>query len=75
MSLGSKILIFLLSDSISDRTLAPCRRLCSNKANVPADLQSVGNEYQDLFNPITSYLTSPYIFNAKLSLDFSLLTS
>ena len=23
--------------------------------NVPADLQSAGNEYQDLFNPITSY--------------------
>ena len=44
-------------------------------AIVPADLQSAGNEYQDLFNPITSYLTSPYIFNAKLSLDFSLLTS
>ena len=22
--------------------------------NVPADLQSAGNEYQDLFNPITS---------------------
>ena len=27
----------------------------TNKANVPADLQSAGNEYQDLFNPITSY--------------------
>ena len=47
----------------------------TNKANVPADLQSAGIEYQDLFNPITSYLASPYIFNAKLSLDFSLLTS
>ena len=23
--------------------------------NVPADLQSAGNEYKDLFNPITSY--------------------
>ena len=44
-------------------------------ANVPADLRSAGNEYQDLFNPITSYLTSPYIFNANLALDFSLLTS
>ena len=43
--------------------------------NVPADLQSAGNEYQDLFNPITSYLASSYTFNAKLSLDFSLLTS
>ena len=44
-------------------------------AIVPADLQSAGNEYQDLFNPITSYLASSYTFNAKLSLDFSLLTS
>ena len=43
--------------------------------NVPADLQSAGNEYQDLFNPITSYLASSYTFNAKLSLDFLLLTS
>ena len=51
------------------------RAIRTNKANVPADLQSAGNEYQDLFNPITSYLTSPNIFNAKLSLDFSLLTS
>ena len=42
---------------------------------VPADLQSAGIEYQDLFNPITSYLTSPYTFNANLALDFSLLTS
>ena len=40
-------------------TLAPCRRLCSNKTNVPADLQSAGNEYQDLFNPITSYSVVP----------------
>ena len=44
-------------------------------AIVPADLQSAGNEYQDLFNPITSYLASSYTFNAKLSLDFLLLTS
>ena len=28
-------------------TLPPCRRLCSNKTNVPADLQSAGNEYQN----------------------------
>jgi len=41
---------------------------------VPADLHSAGIEYQDLFNPITSYLTSPYTFNANLALDFSLLT-
>ena len=43
--------------------------------NVPADLQSAGIEYKDLFNPITSYLASSYTFNAKLSLDFLLLTS
>ena len=54
---------------------SPCRRLCSNKTNVPADLQSAGNEYQDLFNPITSYLASPHTFNANIALNFSLLTS
>ena len=32
------------------------RSIIINKTNVPADLQSAGNEYQDLFNPITSYL-------------------
>ena len=53
----------------------PCRRLCSNKTNVPADLQSAGIEYQDLFNPITSYLASSYTFNANIALNFSLLTS
>ena len=31
------------------------RSIIINKTNVPADLQSAGNEYQDLFNPITSY--------------------
>ena len=25
----------------------PCRRICSNKTNVPADLQSAGIEYKD----------------------------
>ena len=25
----------------------PCRRICTNKANVPADLQSAGIEYKD----------------------------
>ena len=30
----------------------------TNKANVPADLQSAGIEYKDLFNPITSHLTN-----------------
>ena len=54
--------------------LFPCRRLCSNKTNVPADLQSAGNEYQDLFNPITSYLASSYTFNANIALNFSLFT-
>ena len=51
------------------------RAIRTNKANVPADLQSVGNEYQDLFNPITSYLASSYTFNANIALNFSLLTS
>ena len=44
-------------------------------AIVPADLQSAGNEYQDLLNPITSYLASSYTFNANIALNFSLLTS
>ena len=47
----------------------------TNKANVPADLQSAGIEYKDLFNPITSYLASSYTFNANIALNFSLLTS
>ena len=29
--------------------------IITNKTNVPADLRSAGIEYQDLFNPITSY--------------------
>ena len=49
----------MLSDSISDRTLAllflynsvatrlMCRLICTNNANVPADLQSAGIEYKD----------------------------
>ena len=41
---------------------------------VPADLQSAGIEYKDLFNPITSYLASPHTFNANIALNFSLLT-
>ena len=51
-------LYYMLSDSISDRTLvllfnvpadlqSPCRRICTNKTNVPADLQSAGIEYKD----------------------------
>ena len=31
------------------------RSIITNKTNVPADLQSAGIEYKDLFNPITSY--------------------
>ena len=31
------------------------RAIITNKTNVPADLQSAGIEYKDLFNPITSY--------------------
>ena len=26
---------------------SPCRRICSNKTNVPSDLQSAGIEYKD----------------------------
>ena len=29
------------------RICHPCRRICSNKTNVPADLQSAGIEYKD----------------------------
>ena len=45
-------------------TLLLCRRICA-----PPELNI------RIFDPITSYLTSLYIFNAKLSLDFSLFTS
>ena len=41
-----------------------CRRICA-----PPELNI------KICNLITSYLTSPYIFNAKLSLDFSLFAS
>ena len=51
------------------------RAIRTNKANVPADLQSAGIEYKDLFNPITSYLTSHHTFNASIALNFSLFTS
>ena len=50
MNCGSQILIFdtveffaaLNNTCISDSTLLPCRQICSNKTNVPADLQSAG---------------------------------
>ena len=62
MFFGSQILILyaveffaaLNNTCISDRTLNEkeyakfsCRRVCSNEANVPADLQSAGIEYKD----------------------------
>ena len=41
------------------RVKNPCAKVMLasiiNKTNVPADLQSAGIEYKDLFNPITSY--------------------
>ena len=52
----------------------------TNKANVSADLCSAGIEYKNrrsaqlIFNPITSYLTSPHTFNANIALNLSLLT-
>ena len=57
----------MLSDSISDRTLllwliVPCRRICSNKTNVPADLHELLSAAKNLpelsiriFNPLASY--------------------
>ena len=54
----------------------------TNKANVPADLHELLSTAKNrpelnirIYDPITSYLTSPYTFNANLALDFSLLTS
>ena len=48
---------------------SPCRRICSNDAIVPADLQSAGIEYKDfqsacfllLFNRYELRITDPYI--------------
>ena len=50
--------------------ISPCRRICTNKTNVPADLQSAGIEYKDLqsdcfillFNRYELRITDPYIF-------------
>ena len=44
--IGVKVICFV--DSYPDL-------ISTTFAIVPADLQSAGNEYQDLFNPITSY--------------------
>ena len=69
----------MLSDSISDRTLALLlsdvfivskpqislvQLIWTNKANVPADLQSAGIKYKD-FNPLTSYFYFRYEFLIK----------
>ena len=77
----------MLSDSISDRTIAlllldvPSRKffgfpynyktnaplvqsIRTNKANVPADLQSAGIKYKD-FNLLTSYFYFRYEFLIK----------
>ena len=44
--IGVKVICFV--DSYPDL-------ISTTFANVPADLQSAGIEYKDLFNPITSY--------------------
>ena len=63
-------------DSIQCDTIDNNRRSARTTFGiVPADLQSAGIEYKDLFNPITSYLASSYTFNANIALNFSLLTS
>ena len=69
----------MLSDSISDRTIALLlldvfivskpqislvQLIWTNKANVPADLQSAGIKYKD-FNPLTSYFYFRYEFLIK----------
>ena len=33
--------------SCNYNNVTPCRRICTNKTNVPADLQSAGIEYKD----------------------------
>ena len=55
--------------------LSPCRRICTNKANVPADLQSAGIEYKDfqsacfllLFNRYEFRIADPYIFCCRIT--------
>ena len=37
----------------------PCRRICSNKTNVPADLQSAGIEYKDFQSLVFERLFYP----------------
>ena len=49
MSLGSQILIFFAVGwhIRQNNSLAVSLQFCSNKTNVPADLQSAGIEYKD----------------------------
>ena len=54
----------------------------TNKANVPADLHELLSAAKNrpelsirIYDPITSYLTSPHTFNANIALNLSLLTS
>ena len=61
----------------------PCRRICSNKTNVPADLHELLSAAKNLpelsiriFNPLTSYfliyrcvfrIADPYIFCCRIA--------
>ena len=53
----------------------------TSKANVPADLHELLSAAKNrpelnirIYDPITSYLTSPHTFNANIALNLSLLT-
>ena len=45
-----------------NKAYTPCRRICSNKTNVPADLQSAGIEYKDFQSACFLFLIYRYVF-------------
>ena len=45
--------------------LIPCRRICTNKSNVPADLQSAGIEYKNFQSACFLFLINRYDLRIK----------
>ena len=62
----SKRIIAELQDDMQESRrewmLSPCRRICTNKTNVPADLQSAGIEYKDFQSAYFLLLIYRYVF-------------
>ena len=62
--------VYFITTTVVNWIDSPCRRICSNKTNVPADLHELLSAAKNLpelsiriFNPITSYfLIYRYVF-------------